>query len=259
MNLNYLISGPEAAPPLVLSHALSTDLHMWDPVMPLLEHDFRVIRYDARGHGASPTTGSDCTLAGFQRDVIDLLDRLEIPRAHFAGLSLGGMVGMGLGLDHSDRVLGLVVCDAPAEIPAAARATWEDRIAQVRSGGIEALVEPTLARWFTEAFRSNPENMDWMREMVRRTSVEGYACCATALQALDYKTRLAEMRVPVLFLTGEQDAGASPEVMGEMHDRTPGSRFVTVTGAGHLSAVEQPEEVGPAIAGFLKGVAEDAG
>lgn len=248
---NYRISGPNEAPPLVLSHSIATNLHMWDRALPLLEQDFRVIRYDARGHGDTGASGTECTIATLQDDVVALLDHLGIERAHFAGLSLGGMTGIGLGLDHPERLFGLVICNASAETPAASRASWDDRIAQVRTDGIEALIEPTLTRWFTEAMQSDQETMDWMRAIMRTTSPDGYACGARAVQSLDLKKRLGEMTVPTLYLTGEQDAGASPQVVEEMQNLTPGSRFITIASAAHMSAVEQPIAVGTAIADFL--------
>lgn len=255
---HYRISGPEGGAPLVLSHGLATNLHMWDPVLPALEQEFRVIRYDARGHGVTPSAGAACTLHDLQSDVIALLDHLDIARAHFAGLSMGGMVGMGLGLDHADRLLGLVVCDARADAPEAYRSSWDDRIARIKAGGLEVLVEPTLDRWFTEAFKSDSQGMAWMRAMVRTTSVEGFVCCARALQGLDYKRRLGEMRVPTLYLVGDQDAGAPPGVMRDMHRLTPGSTFIAISHAGHISAVEQPTAVAEAILGFLKALPQSA-
>ncbi|WP_114964573.1 alpha/beta fold hydrolase [Alkalilacustris brevis] len=249
MTPHYRISGPEGGAPLVLSHGLATNLHMWEPALPALEQEFRVIRYDARGHGATPSKGTVCTLHDLQSDVIALLDHLNIERAHFAGLS---MVGMGLGLDHADRLLSLVVCDARADAPEAYRSSWDDRIARIEAGGLDALVEPTLERWFTEAFKSDNQNMDWMRAMMRTTRTEGFICCARALQGLDYLRRLSEMRVPTLYLVGDQDAGAPPDVMRKMHCLTPGSKFVMIEDAGHISAVEQPATVAAEITRFIR-------
>jgi pimeloyl-ACP methyl ester carboxylesterase len=172
------MSGPIGATLLVLSHSLATNLELWDGVLPMLENDFRVIRYDARGHGGTVPSGTDCTMVALQGDVIALLDHLGIQRAHFAGLSLGGMAGIGLGLDHPDRLLEFVVCDAGAQTSPASRASWDDRIAHVGTLGVDGLVEPTLERWFSGAFRSDRDTMNWMRTMMRSTSADGYICCA---------------------------------------------------------------------------------
>ena len=251
MHLNYRVSGPQDAPALVLSHSLGTNLTMWDRVLPILEQDFRIIRFDFRGHGGTPPTGTNCTVADLQDDVIALLDDLGIRRTHFAGLSLGGMVGLGLALDHPDRLHGLVVCDAGAQTSAASRSTWDARIAQLGAGGMSVLVEPTLERWFGDAFRSDAEAMNWMRAMILGTSADGYICCARAVQGFDVKRRLGEIGVPTLYLTGEQDQSAAPAMMQELQALTPGSQFLAIPGAGHISAVENPAAVGAAIAGFL--------
>lgn len=252
MTLSYRISGPADAPALVLSHSLGTNLAMWDRVLPMLEQDFRVICFDFPGHGGTPSTGPACTVDDLQRDVIALLDALEIKRAHFAGLSLGGLVGLSLGLDYPDRLLGLVVCDAAAQTSPASQATWDDRIAQVVAHGVDALIEPTLERWFGDSFRADTASMNWMRAMMGRTSAEGYICCARAVQAFNIRHRLGEMAVPTLYLTGAQDHSAPPAMVEALQPLTPRSQFVAIADAGHLSAVEQPAAVAKAIADFLK-------
>lgn len=250
-SLNYRMTGPQDAPVVTIAHSLATDLSMWDGVAPALEGKFRLLRYDARGHGGSPAKSDAYTLAELEQDVIELLDGLEIAKTCFVGLSMGGMVGMGLGLKHADRLDHLVVCDARADAPPSYRDSWSDRIAKVKAGGIEAIAELTVQRWFTDAFKSDAAEMDHMRAMVKRTSADGYIGCARALRELDYARRLPEMSVPTLFLVGEQDAGAPPQIMRDMHAATPGSEFALIHGAGHISAVEKPDEVAAAILEFI--------
>ncbi|SDW42769.1 3-oxoadipate enol-lactonase [Roseicitreum antarcticum] len=248
---HHLISGLQDGPPVVLSHSLATNLSMWDAILAPLEQQFRVIRYDARGHGASSATGNDYSLQDLVADVTDLLDHLAIERAHFVGLSMGGMVGMGLGIDHADRLLRLVVCDARADAPPTYRNAWDTRIAAVMAGGMAAIAGATVDRWFTDGFKSDALAVARMRMMVEATPLEGYVGCARALKDLDYKRRLGAISVPVLYLVGDQDLGAPPEEMRAMQRLTPGARFLKIAGAGHISVVEQPVEAGTAISDFL--------
>ncbi len=249
--LNYVLSGRQAAPVITLAHGLATDLTMWDDVVQHLESRYQVLRYDARGHGKSPASSDRFSLSELAQDVIDLLDHLKIEKTHFVGLSMGGMVGMGLGLDHAERIEKLVVCDARGDAPEAYRKSWDDRIERVSAEGVAVLAKPTVERWFTAAFGQNQEAVERMRAMVAATSADGYVGCARALRELDYTRRLPTMTVPTLFLVGSEDAGAPPETMRQMHQITPGSQFVQIDNAGHISAVEQPDQVAAAITRFL--------
>lgn len=255
MDTNFQISGPADAPALVLSHSLATNLSMWDRVEPYLAGHFRVIRYDTRGHGATPNQVKVPTLADLERDVVELLDHLSIPRAHFAGLSLGGLVGLGLALDHPGRLISLVVCDAGPGGSVAARANWDERIAQVSSNGIDVIIESTLERWFGEAFRADAKAMEWMRAIVKNTTPRGYIDCARVVQAFDIRSRLGAIAAPTLLLTGENDSSAPPSVVQAMHQLIPNSRFVALPGAGHLSAAEQPAAFAAAVTHFLTSAA----
>lgn len=252
-SLNYALSGAVDAPMITLAHGLATDLTMWDAVAPHLERQYRVLRYDARGHGKSPAQSDSYTLGELGQDVIDLLDALDIGTTHFVGLSMGGMVGMGLGLDHAERIDSLVVCDARGDAPEAYRKSWTDRIEKVMAGGVGALAAPTVDRWFTAGFKQNEAAVERMRAMVAATSADGYIGCARALRELDYARRLPGMTVPTLFLVGAEDAGAPPETMRQLHAATPGSQFVEIEDAGHISAVEQPDRVAGEILRFVGG------
>jgi len=250
-----LLEGPEEAPCVVLSHGLATDLSMWDDLVPLMTPTHRVLRYDSRGHGESAATPGDYSLRQLGDDVIGLLDACGLDRVHFVGLSMGGMVGMGLALHHPDRLLSLTVCDARAEAPPEYRDAWAERSRKVRAEGIEAMVEPSVTRWFTRSFQTDqPSRMDEMRAMIRRTSVDGYAGSAAALRDLDYERHLGTLTVPSLFLVGSDDAGAPPDVMRRIQEATPDSRFVEIADAGHLSVVEQPQAFARALLEFLSDV-----
>jgi len=245
-------SGRADGPALVLAHGLATDLHLWDGVLPWLEPHLRVIRYDARGHGQSPApAGTDWRMDDLVGDALAVMDRFGLERAAFAGLSLGGMTGLGLALDHPARLTRLMVLNARADAPDAYVRAWDQRIALLRAQGLAALVEPTLSRWFTADFQADAAAMARMRAMVRRTSPAGFEGCGRALQGLDYRRRLPDMTVRTLYVIGDQDQGAPPEVMHEMAAATPGAQAQTIAAAGHLSAVEQPRAVAKAILRFL--------
>ena len=235
------LEGRVGAPLITLSHGLATDMTMWDDIVPLLTQRYRVLRYDSRGHGGSAATPGDYSLAMLEDDAIGILDTLDFAETHFVGLSMGGMVGLGLALSRPERLASVAVCDARGSAPVEYRAAWSDRSQKVRDGGIEAMVEPSVTRWLTQGFqRSHPQTLDRMRNMVRRTSPEGYCGSAAALRGLDYERLLPDVLVPMLFLTGSGDQGAPPAVVRAMQAMAPGSRYVELPNAGHISVVEQP-------------------
>jgi 3-oxoadipate enol-lactonase len=245
-------TGQADGPPLVLAHGLATDLHLWDAVVPYLAPRFRVIRYDARGHGKTPPPAAQSwPMEALVADALSVLDRFGLKRAAFAGLSMGGMTGLGLALDHPQRVSRLVVMNARADAPEPYAKAWDQRIATLHEHGLAALAEPTLARWFTAGFQADAAAMARMHAMVLRTSPAGFEGCGRALQGLDYRRRLPDMTVPTLYLIGDEDQGAPAHVMQDMAAATPGSQSETITNSGHLSAVEQPRQVAEALLRFL--------
>jgi len=245
-------------PWVVLSHGIATDLGLWDGVASRLARRFRVLRYDARGHGGSDAPPGPYSLDTLGRDALALMDALGVAHAHFAGLSMGGMVGLGLALDRPDRLLSLACLDARASAPPEYRTAWTARAAAVAEGGMETMVEPSLSRWFAAGFReARPESAARVAAMVRVTHPDGYRGCAAALQELDYGARLHAIAVPTLFLAGAEDSGAPPEVMRAMAAATPGARYVEVPAAGHLSAIEQPAAVAAALEAFIGALAPE--
>lgn len=248
------IDGDADKPWLILSNSLATDHSMWSPQIGVLTRAYHVLRYDTRGHGASAAPPAPYSLAALVDDVIALMDEFEIERADFLGLSLGGMTGLGLALDHPDRIRRLICCDARADAPEAYRQMWPANIARAREQGMEALVEPTLERWFSEPFRAKRASgpvMNATGEMIRRTSVEGYAGCATALMGLDYLPRLGEIVVPTLYIVGENDPAAPRAVMEDMAAQTPAADFFAIPQAAHLSNLERPDAFNNAVKGWL--------
>ncbi|QXT41087.1 3-oxoadipate enol-lactonase [Gymnodinialimonas ceratoperidinii] len=237
---------------IILSNSLGADLTMWDEQIDLLTQKYHVLRYDTRGHGGSDTVGGATTFADLNADVIALMDALEIEKAAFMGLSMGGMTGMGLAVDHADRITRVVCADGRADAPPPFKEMWDGRIAAVEQGGLEAIVEGTLASWFTEDWRNaNTERLAQVREMVLSNDPQGYIACCHALKELDCLRRLPEAKAPILFVGGDQDMGAAPAVMQEMADATPGGVYKQVPHAAHVANINAPEAFNAAIAEFL--------
>ena len=251
ITINYRIDGPENAPWLVFSNSLATTLAMWDEQTAALQDRFRVLRYDQRGHGGSDVPAGRYAFDTLLADAIGLLDALSIAKAHCAGLSMGGATALGLAERHPDRFDRIVVADSPCQSTPQSSQQWEERIAVAQQEGIEALVEPTIARWFpAETVAKNPPHVDKVRAMIRATPVDGFIGCAAALAAHDYASAVASVKRPVLFMAGEKD-GATPAAMRKLNEKLPGSRFVELPGAGHISNMDRPAEFTRAVRDFL--------
>lgn len=249
--LNYRVEGPDGAPWLTLSNSLAANLSMWDPQAEAFNADYRVLRYDTRGHGGSAPVGGDYSFDMLVGDVVGLWDALDIGKSHFCGLSLGGMTGIGLALGHAGRLDKAVICDCRADAPPFFVDMWVERRAGIQDKGIDAVVEGNLERWFTPEYLANPTPLlDDVRAMIRTTSNEGFLGCTAALMKLDYLPRLGGIGVPALYVVGAND-GPHPEVMQAMHERTPGSQFAVIDNAAHLANLEQPAAFNKTVAAFL--------
>jgi 3-oxoadipate enol-lactonase len=252
--LAYRVDGPASAPWLVVSNSLASDHRMWAPQLKALAAHHQVVRFDTRGHGKSAAPDGPYSLDLLVADVVGLMDALDIEHADYLGLSLGGMVGLGLALDHPDRVKRLICCAARADAPDDFAAAWAARIDLVEQHGMGVLVEPTMERWFTPSFLASQNNAavtDLVRHMITTTSVVGYCGCAAALPGLNYGSRLGEIEPPVLYVAGATDVGAPAEVMSEMAAATPGSKLEVIEPAAHLVNLEQPERFTELALSFL--------
>ena len=251
ITFNYQVDGTEGAPWLVLSNSLATNVGMWDEEAKELGRSHRILRYDQRGHGKTEAPAGRYSFDTLVQDVVALLDALSIKRAHFAGLSMGGATALGLGLRHPDRFDRLIVCDSPCHSTPVSTQQWEERIALATKQGMEALVEPTVSRWFPpDVLAAKPPYVDMMREMIRTTPLNGFVGCGAALAHHDYRSQVASVTRPVLFIVGEKD-GTTPPVMRQMHQELRGSKFVELKGAGHISNLDQPAGFTGAIREFL--------
>jgi 3-oxoadipate enol-lactonase len=248
--INYQIDGPDSAPWLVFSNSLATTTAMWDDQAAALKDSFRVLRYDQRGHGGTDAPAGRYPFDTLLDDALGLLDALSIRKAHFAGLSMGGATALGLAERHPDRFGRIIVCDSPCQSTPQSSQQWEERIAIAKEKGMEALVEVTVGRWFPpETVAKNPPHLDKVRAMIRATPVNGFIGCAAALADHDYAAAVATVKSPVLFLVGEKDAPAP--AMRKLNEKLPGSRYVELPGAGHISNMDRPAEFTKAIRDFL--------
>jgi 3-oxoadipate enol-lactonase len=250
---NYELSGKKGAPVVVLSHSLGATLTMWEPQMDSLNPHFQVLRYDMRGHGSSDVTPGPYTLELLAEDVIGLLDALNIDRVHFVGLSIGGMIGQSLALNHANRLRSLALCDTAAVIPAEAQPIWQERIDAAREKGMESSVDQTMERWFTPSFLSmNSPKVVPIRKEFLATRVEGYIGCMEAIRRLNYLDRLSMIKLPTLIMVGEDDPGTPVSASQAIHERISNSKLVILPSARHLCNLEQPEAFNAALVGFLK-------
>lgn len=251
ISVNYVVEGQ--GPWVVMSHSLACNLSMWDEQAALLARDFRVLRFDTRGHGATDAPSGAYSLDMLSGDLLGLLDVLDIRQAHYVGLSMGGMIGMTFALKHPGRLASLVLCDTTSRVPPEAAPVWEGRIKMARDQGMAPLVEPTLQRWFTEPFhQSNKPMMQRVGAMIRGTPVDGYIGCCHAIPKIDVTDRLGAIRVPVQVIVGDQDVGTPVAMSQAIHDAIPGSELVVIPSASHLSNLEQPQAFNDALAGFLR-------
>ena len=239
--ISYAVTG--SGPWLVLSNSLATNRHMWDPQLEELAARFTVLTYDTRGHGKSGVGDGDFDFTTLAGDVVALMDELGIDTARFMGLSLGGMTGLALALEHPGRFDRVTCCDARADAPDGYRAMWDANIALAEADGMAAVAEATLPRWFSDSYREDPANapsLESVREMILTTDAKGYILAARCLQGLDYLKSLDQIQIPAQFITGELDPAASVAVMQDMADRVPNAKLHVVPGAAHLSNLERP-------------------
>ncbi|SEF94985.1 3-oxoadipate enol-lactonase [Saccharopolyspora kobensis] len=241
MNVNYELTGPDGAPVVVLSNSLGTDLTLWDAQVPALAQEFQVLRYDQRGHGASPGKPGPYSLKQLGGDVLALLDVLGIRKAHFAGVSLGGMTGMWLAEHAPERVDRLALICTSAELGPASM--WRERAALVREKGTAAMVEPSLPKWFTPALAGREDVVAKFGGMLAAADAEGYAGCCEAIADMDLLDGLGRISAPTLVIAGAEDPATPPAHAEQIAAAVAGARLEVLSPAAHLANAEQPESV----------------
>jgi len=254
IDINYEIEGN--GPWLTMSHSLACNLRMWDPQMPALTKNFKVLRFDTRGHGQSSAPAGEYTLEQLADDLKGLLDALKIEQTHFAGLSMGGMIAQAFALKFPGVFSSMVLADTTSRRPENAGQMWGERIQNAQAKGMGALVQGTLERWFTEPYRNSRKDVvERIGNDIRNTPVAGFVGCCHAISKVDYLDRLKEIKVPALVIVGEQDHGTPPEAARAIHDNLPGSELKIIAAAAHLSNIEQADEFNKSMTGFLARVA----
>lgn len=250
IDINYEIAGE--GPWLTLSHSLAADISMWDDQMPALTKRFKVLRYDTRGHGGTSVPNGPYTLELLADDLKALLDKLGIAQTHFCGLSMGGMIGQTFALKYPGVFRTLILADTTSRYPAEGFAMWESRINAARSGGMQPLLEGTLARWFTEPFRKEkPEVIARVAKMITATPAEGYASCGDAIRRINLTARLKDIPTPTLIIVGDQDGGTPPAMSHEIREAKPGAEMFIIKDASHLSNIEKPAAFTQVMLDFL--------
>ena len=247
--INYRLDGDEGSPWLVLSNGLGLDLTMWEPQVAALAREFRVLRYDSRGHGGSPAPAGSSTIADLGHDVLALLDHAGVEHAHFCGFSMGGMTGQWLGIHAPQRVSRLVLAHTAARIGPVSM--WNERIATVNARGMAAISGAAMERWFTPGFLAGEHPIvGALKSVFERNSAIGYVQCCAAVRDADFRDRLAQIRVPTLVISGSRDAATTAADGRFLADSIAAARFVEIDSA-HLSNIERPAEFTSALMSFL--------
>jgi 3-oxoadipate enol-lactonase len=239
VRLHFQLEGREDAPVLVLSNSLGTNLDMWAPQMPALLEQFRVLCYDGRGHGQSEVTPGPYSIAQLSGDVVALMDHLNIARAHFCGLSMGGMIGMWLGTHRPKRVERLVLCNTAAKI--GTPDMWNARIANVEREGMAAIVPGVIDRWFTKDFQNYAQlQVGLVRDMLLSTSTLGYAANCAAVRDMDQRNEIAAIVAPTMVIVGKHDLVSTPDDARILAAKIHGAQLVELN-AAHLSNWEMAQ------------------
>ncbi|MCA3565352.1 MAG: 3-oxoadipate enol-lactonase [Methylocystis sp.] len=246
---NIVVEGKAAGPVLLFSNSLSSNLSMWDAQAEALKDTYRIIRYDSRGHGKSTAPEGPYSIAELGRDALAILDSLRIGKAHFCGLSKGGMVGQWLLTHHRDRIGKAVLANTSAQMPPPD--LWNGRIRNVTQNGMAAIVDATIERWFTKGFIERaPQEIAAVRKMIAATPAAGYCGCAAAIRDMDQRESIRAIANPVLLISGAYDPATTPAMMELMRERIKGAQWLSLD-AAHISNIEQAAAFTKAIREFL--------
>ncbi|MBI2726162.1 MAG: alpha/beta fold hydrolase [Polaromonas sp.] len=253
--LAHSVHGSASDQPLVLLHALATSSALWAPQLPAWAAQFRVVAIDLPGHGKSAPQPGISGMADYAEAVKDVLDHLNIDRAAFVGLSLGGMVAQAFALACPQRTSAVVLAHTSARTYPAGWEIWARRLDQFNQDGLVAQIPSVLDRWFPREFaEASPMTLRWIADQIASTYPEGYAAAIRAIQQLDHFDALKTLRAPVLVVAGEVDAAAPPSVATAMSEQIQGARLVVMPGVAHLGNVQQPVLFTETVGDFLRGV-----
>jgi len=248
--LHYRIEGDDDGAPIVFANSLGTDLRLWDQVIPYLPAGLRILRFDTRGHGLSSCPEGDYSMDDLILDTMRLLEALEFRDCLFVGLSIGGIIAQGLAASHPHLLRAMVISNTAARI--GTPEMWQQRIDALRAGGIEALADSVMERWFARSFRAQrPLELAAWRNMLTRTPLAGYIGCCAAIADTDFSAGSARLSLPTLAIAGSEDGSTPPDVVRATAALIQGSRYELIDNAGHLPCVEQPVEFARILNDFI--------
>ncbi|SHJ37136.1 4-carboxymuconolactone decarboxylase /3-oxoadipate enol-lactonase [Maribacter aquivivus] len=251
MKTNYKLQGTPNSPVLMFSNSLGADLTMWDELVPYLLPYFRVLQYDTRGHGQSELTDGPYTIEQLGHDVIDLLDTLKIDKVYFCGLSMGGLIGQYLGINHPDRLHKLVISNTDAKIGTVER--WNDRIKTINEQGMQAIVDATMEKWFTESYhQTHPSRVAEMKKIFLANRPEGYTACCAAIGNADFRADIKQIKLETLIITGDEDA-VTNVAQAEIIQKEIAGAELKVFHARHLPSTELPAYYAETLINFIVG------
>jgi 3-oxoadipate enol-lactonase len=255
-SIAYDLVGPDTAPTVCITHSLASDGGSWaEQVPPLLQAGFRVLRIDMRGHGGSdPALGDHYAMNDLAGDVAAVLDALTIPRVHYIGLSIGGMLGQAFALNHQHKLISIMWCDTLPASPSGARAAWDERMGIVRrANSLEPIADATMERWFTDAFKAkNPKRWKQIRDTIAATTPAGYLGCSSGILDFDFVPRLGTVNVPTLVVCGSDDPGTPAPENRKLAGLVPGARYEEIAGMRHVPNVEAPDAFNKIMLGWLE-------
>ncbi len=247
--IHYALEGQTGTPVLAFSNSLGANYSMWDPQVPGLRKRMRVLRYDTRGHGQSSLTAGPYSIEQLGKDLVALLDALDLDRVHFCGLSMGGMIGMWLGVNAPERLNKLVLCNTAARI--GTPETWNARIEAVRKNGMKSVASAVVERWFSPAFHQiAPATISKTQKMLEAANPEGYAGCCAAVRDFDFREQLSRIRLPTLVIAGAHDPATPPADGRFLAHQIPGARYAELN-AAHLSNIEDQDRFNDELSAFL--------
>lgn len=249
IDIHYRDDGPKDGPAVVFANSLGTDMRMWEPILPLLPPELRIIRYDKRGHGLSACPPAPYSMGALIKDAESLIDHLRLKDVVFVGLSIGGLIAQGLTVKRPDLFRAVVLSNTAAKI--GTQEMWKERIDAVKAGGIASISDAILSRWFSRAFMTTRELGLW-RRMLEAQPDTGYVGCCAAIAGTDFMTTTAKLTLPLLAIAGSEDGSTPPDLVRETAALVDGSRFELVRGGGHLPHVEEPHQYADLLIGFLK-------
>ncbi len=251
IRMNYEVAGSDKAPVIVLHHPLATNLTIWDEITPVLTPKYRVVRFDARGHGKTEATKGAYSFETLTADTVGLMDHLKIERAHFLGLSMGGMVGQYLGLLHPERIVSLQLVSTSSRVPPEGAAMWDERIKAVREKGMASQPEGSMQRWVSEAGRKNAALVARLSKLIETTPADGFIGWGGAIRTLDITDRLKAIKLPTRVIVGAEDPATPPAAAEAIHKQIAGSDLIVMPGVSHMLCAEDPPAFHKHVLAFL--------